>query len=156
MLLVVARVGLRALRFVTLLPVILALTFLLRIAAPAMDYHFSARPLARETLRLQPNSGPVAAWGVSRELEYGLGFYLNRPVARYDRGEMPAGDHLLIAPAPPGEDLARLARKRRFTLLGQSCNSKLSYFWVTAGDSTQQSAVSSQHSAVSIERGGQE
>ena len=41
---------------------------------------------------------PVAILRLSRETEYGLHFYRNQKIARYEAGEVPAGEHLLITP----------------------------------------------------------
>ena len=145
-LLAVRRAGLPGLRFATLLPVIVSMAFLLRVAAPALDYRFTARPLAQDMLRLmgEPEKPPrapaasvaakdtVAACLLDRDLEYGLNFYLDRPIERYERGEAPAGDHLLLAPAASLGAVTPLAGNRRFTLLGNSPHPGLSYFWVTS------------------------
>jgi len=71
--------GLRVLHFVTLIPVVIGLAFILKVTAPVIDATQSARPVARE-IRHLASSVPVAGFGIHRELEYGLAFYLNRPV----------------------------------------------------------------------------
>ena len=42
---------------------------------------------------------PLAVLRLSREIEYGLHFYRNQTIARYEAGEVPSGEHLLVAPA---------------------------------------------------------
>ena len=90
--------GLRVLRFVTLVPVVLAVAAVLRLGAPALDATLSARPLAQEINRVDNRSLPLAILRLSRETEYGLHFYRNQKIARYEAGGVPAGEHLLITP----------------------------------------------------------
>jgi 4-amino-4-deoxy-L-arabinose transferase-like glycosyltransferase len=97
----VRRRGLGTLRFVTTAAVILAVAYLVRVVAPATDAAVSARPLARYIGQM-PNAPPiVAVYDVPRGIQYGLAFYRNQPVPRYDGnldgpGEVPAGEHLLL------------------------------------------------------------
>ncbi|MCI0351383.1 MAG: glycosyltransferase family 39 protein [Acidobacteriales bacterium] len=86
--------GMRLLRFATLVPLALCVAYVLRVTAPVIDATQSARPVARS---LQNVTTPVAVFHVSRSLEYGLGFYRNQSVPRYDRGEIPREEHFLIA-----------------------------------------------------------
>src|SRR5215475_4767955 len=111
-LLTVRRGGLRALYFVTLVPVSLALAFLLRMAAipPGnvsaaggpppisgliLDLTQSARPVDQELRRLGVKDGtPVAVFQVKRDLAYGLDFYRNQPISYYENEgplDMPHG-----------------------------------------------------------------
>jgi hypothetical protein len=117
--------GVSALRVVTLLPVLASLAFLLRVAAPALDQRLSARGVAQEVRRLEPAPAPVAVLRVDRELEYGLGFYLARPIARYERGERPAQDHVLISRVPVMSD-----PQQRIFLLGKFPGQQLLIYWV--------------------------
>jgi hypothetical protein len=117
--------GARSLRFVTLLLVIASLAFLLRVAAPSLDQRLSARSVAQDILRLEPASAPVAVSRVDRELEYGLGFYLNRPIARYERGQVPTGDHVLISRVPVADN-----QQQRIVLLGKFPSQQLLIYWV--------------------------
>jgi 4-amino-4-deoxy-L-arabinose transferase-like glycosyltransferase len=110
--------GLRVLRLVTLIPVVLGIAFVLKVASPAIDDTQSARPVAREIQKLDKNAVPIAGFGIRRELEYGLHFYLNQPVAMYDRAQIPAGTHLVVAPRGSEAAMAELIPGRRITLLG--------------------------------------
>jgi len=103
---------------------------LLRVAAPGLDPVFSARPVAREIVRLQPENVPVAAYKISRELEYGLSFYLDRPIARYERNESPARSHLLIVHSFNPDDLEVILPHRNLTLLGEFPSQQLTFYWV--------------------------
>jgi 4-amino-4-deoxy-L-arabinose transferase-like glycosyltransferase len=130
-LLVVRSLGLRALRLITLLPVIVGLAFILRLAAPVLDVEFSARPVARELHVLRPAKAPVAIFETDREIEYGLDFYLNEPVARYERGEVLQGDHLLVSRSGAREVLQERLPQLRFTRLGKFSGRDLEFYWVT-------------------------
>jgi hypothetical protein len=124
--------GLRTLRLATLLPVILGVGFLLRIAAPALDSRLSARPVALALRGQTPSSTPVAVYNIDRELEYGLNFYLDRPVSRFERTEKTAaGGLVLIVHHVPLAEVQGLAPNSRFTLLDTFPAQDLKFYWVT-------------------------
>lgn len=125
------RAGLKTMRFVTLLPVVIGLAFLLRTAAPVLDNEFSARPVARQLARLAPPNAPAAAFNVPRELEYGLAFYRNQPAMRYERAEVPAAAHLLVTRDADQPEIERLLAGRERVYLGHSARQSLKYYWVT-------------------------
>jgi 4-amino-4-deoxy-L-arabinose transferase-like glycosyltransferase len=113
--------GLAVARFVTLVPVVLAVAFIVRVAAPIVDATQSARPIARAIAKLEyPSSSPVLAFAVKRETEFGLPFYRDATVIRYEGGALPFRPALivtrkdsaapLLAAVPPGTVL---------TLVGQ-------------------------------------
>lgn len=125
--------GLPMLRFVTLVPVLLALAFIIRVVAPVVDAKESARPVARELSGIDAGKYPVAVFDVRRELRYGLNFYRNQPISTYNTNEIPASDHLLVARAGSGEALRARAPGRRFSRVGQFRAQHLEYFWVSSG-----------------------
>ena len=85
-------------RFATLLPIILAVAFVLKVAAPVVDAVQSARPVARELESFAPNV-PICVSNVSRTLEYGLAFYRDQPVYYYgERAQRTPANCLLVAP----------------------------------------------------------
>ncbi len=122
--------GLRVLRFVTLVPVVLAVAAVLRIGAPALDVTLSARPLAQEINRVDNHSLPLAILRLSRETEYGLHFYRDQKVLRYEAGEIPAGEHLLITPEGWQKNIAKWTTGRRVTYVGSFAAQGLDYYWV--------------------------
>ena len=126
------QMGLRILRFVTLVPVVLAVAALLRLGAPALDATLSARPLAREINRLDNRSLPLAILRLSRETEYGLHFYRDQKIARYEAGAVPAGEHLLITPEGWQKNIAKWTPGRRVTYLGSFAEQGMDYYWVAA------------------------
>lgn len=125
--------GLRVLRFVTLIPVVLAVAALLRIGAPVLDSKLSARPLAREIGRLETKTLLLAVFHVSPETEYGLAFYRSQTIARYESGQVPPGEHLVVAPAGAQAEIAKRTMGRRVSYLGSFEPQRLDYFWVAAG-----------------------
>jgi 4-amino-4-deoxy-L-arabinose transferase-like glycosyltransferase len=125
------RLGLGALRFVTLVPVLLAVWALLG-GAPALDDTFSVRPLANQISRLENKPLPLAVARVSRETEYGLAFYRNQIIGRYELGQIPVGEHLLVAPGGSRTAFAREVAWRRVSYLGTFAPQGLDYYWVSA------------------------
>jgi len=124
------RFGLRVLRFVTLVPVVLALWAALRIGAPALDATLSARPLAAELSKIENRTVPLAILGLSRETQYGLQFYRNQDIARYELGQAPMQEHLVIAPEGSQVSVAKWTVGRRVTYLGSFAPQGVDYYWV--------------------------
>jgi 4-amino-4-deoxy-L-arabinose transferase-like glycosyltransferase len=124
------QVGLRVLRFVTLVPVVLAVAAVLRLGAPALDATLSARPLSQEVSRVDNRSLPLAILQLSRETEYGLQFYRNQNIARYELGQVPNGEHLLITREGQQVNIAKWTTARRVTYLGSFAPQGLDYYWV--------------------------
>jgi 4-amino-4-deoxy-L-arabinose transferase-like glycosyltransferase len=127
-----SRFGTSSLRFVTLVVVVLALGSVLRLGAPALDSTLSARPLANELGSLESTRLPVAVFQVRRETEYGLAFYRNQTIDRYERGEIPSGQHLVVAPEGSQVALAKQVAGRRVSYLGSFAPQGLDYYWVAA------------------------
>jgi 4-amino-4-deoxy-L-arabinose transferase-like glycosyltransferase len=104
-LLMVRREGVRVLHFVTLVPTILAVAFLLRPAAATIDRTQSARPINQELAKLGVSaSEPVATFNVKRQVAYGLDFYRNQPISHYEHEGpldmptgIPSGMHVVVA-----------------------------------------------------------
>jgi 4-amino-4-deoxy-L-arabinose transferase-like glycosyltransferase len=128
----VSRAGLRMLRFVTLIPVVLVVAAVLRWGATAIDQTLSARPLAVELMSMEMQPLPVAVCGTSRELEFGLAFYRNQTIARYESGDVPAGEHLLVAAPAWKTNVAERTPGRRVSLLGHYAPQDVDYYWVSA------------------------
>jgi 4-amino-4-deoxy-L-arabinose transferase-like glycosyltransferase len=132
----VSRLRLRMLRFVTLIPVVLSVAAALKCGAVAMDHTLSARPLALEIASIETRQLPLAVYGVSREMEYGLTFYRNQATVRYEWGSIPAEEHLLVAPATWKVNVAIQTSGRRVLLLGHYAPQDLDYYWVEAAGMT--------------------
>jgi 4-amino-4-deoxy-L-arabinose transferase-like glycosyltransferase len=123
--------GLGALRFVTLVPVVLAVAAVLRMGSPALDSILSVRPLANE-ISLLNKPLPLAVSGVSRETEFGLAFYRNQIIDRYESGQIPAEEHLVVAPEGSQTAIAKQVAGRRVSYLGSFAPQGLDYYWVAA------------------------
>ena len=126
------RAGLRMLRFVTLIPVVLAVAAVMKLGATAIDQTLSARPLAVELVAVETRELPVAVCGVSRELEYGLMFYRNQAITRCEFAPLPAGEHLVVAPPMFRYNIADKAPGRRVMFLGHYAPQDVDYYWVAA------------------------
>jgi 4-amino-4-deoxy-L-arabinose transferase-like glycosyltransferase len=124
--------GLRMLRFVTLIPVVLAVAAVLRLYAPALDNELSARPLAMELAKLESKPLPLAVFRTRRETEFGLAFYRNQTIDRYENGQIPQTEHLVVAPAGSREDLIKQLGGRRVLYLGTFASQRVDYYWVSA------------------------
>ena len=127
-----SKLGLRMLRFVTLIPVILTVAAVLKTGSTALDRTLSARPLAQEIASMETHPLPLAAYGVSRELEFGLTFYRNQLTFRYEWGGIPEGEHLVVAPDGWQPEIAKLTPGRRVSFLGHYAPQRVDYFWVSA------------------------
>jgi 4-amino-4-deoxy-L-arabinose transferase-like glycosyltransferase len=110
--------GVPVARFITLAPVVLAVGFIVRVAAPVLDATQSARPVARKIAGLgYPSSSPVLLFRVKRETEFGLPFYRDAGVRNYQGGALPFTPAMvltrqpeaLMAALPPGTVLAHVA-----------------------------------------------
>jgi len=127
-----SKTGLRMLRFVTLIPVVLAVAAVLKLGTAAIDQTLSARPLAVELAAVETQKLPVAICGASRELEFGLAFYRNQTIARYELGDVPPQEHLLIAASTWKVAIADHTAGRRLLLLGHYAPQNVDYYWVSA------------------------
>lgn len=128
---VLSRKGAAALRLVVLTPVIVGLAFLLRVGAPAIDNVLSARPVAREITRMEGHPVEVAVFHASREIEYGLGFYRNHAIPRYERGEIPSQDHMVVVPEAYADEFVKAVSPRRASRLGAFTPQQLEFYWVS-------------------------
>jgi len=128
----VSKLKLRMLRFVTLIPVVLAVAAVFKLGTTAIDQKLSERPLTIELAGVETHKLPLAVYGVQREVEYGLAFYRNQVVSRYESGEIPAGEHLLVAPTTWMDNVAKQTAGRRVSFLGHYSPQGLDYYWVAA------------------------
>jgi len=140
--------GWRFLHFVTLLPVVLAVGFILRGLAPALDATQSARPVATliQQIATQPETLPVATFGLNRNTAFGLAFYLNRRVDPYEGLEIspavfelspavPTAAHLLLTRSASLTALRLLLSGRSLQLLASYPPQHLQIFLVSPADS---------------------
>jgi len=128
----VSRMRLRMLRFVTLIPVVLAVAAVLKLGTTAIDQTLSTRPLAAEIAAVETHQLPLAVYGVPREIEFGLAFYRNQTAMRYDSGVVPTSEHLLVAPSTWKVNVVAKTSGRRVLLLGTYAPQNVDYYWVAA------------------------
>src|SRR5580765_5606960 len=138
-LLMVRREGLRVLHFVTLVPTILAVAFLLRPAAPTIDRTQSARPINQRLAELGAADGPVAVFNVKRQITYGLTFYRNQPISHYERegpvdlpSGVPSAMHIVVAKEGSLDAVQAVVGNRQVTALGAYPPQHLEFFLVSA------------------------
>jgi 4-amino-4-deoxy-L-arabinose transferase-like glycosyltransferase len=124
--------GLRMLRFVTLIPIVLTLGAVLKLGAVDLDQTLSARPLALEIAGVETHRLPLAVNHIRRELEYGLTFYRNQQTFNYDWGSVPQQEHLLVAPENSQQEIAKLVAGRRVSYLGHYAAQHVDYYWIAA------------------------
>lgn len=128
----VSSLGLRMLRFVTLIPLVLSFAVVLRLGSASLDETLSARPLALEIGRMQTHPLPLAVNGVPREMEYGLTFYRNQLTIRYEWGRVPPEEHLLVAPENSLSQVSKQVAGRHVSFLGHYAPQHVDYFWIAA------------------------
>jgi predicted membrane-bound mannosyltransferase len=121
--------GYRILRLVTLVPAVLALALILRFGGLALDNSLSARPVWISLSKFNPDHLPVAVFLVPRETEFGLHFYANQKIPRYELGFVPGQEHLVVAAEGYPKGVAKAAG-RKVVYLGNFPAQKLDYFYV--------------------------
>ena len=129
-----SKLGLRLLYFVTLVPVVLVVAALLKIGAPVVDEILSARPVARQLAGMEMKPLPVAVMGVKRETEFGLSFYRNQTISRYELRQVPFDEHLLVAPTGTKDAIAQFVGGRRVSYLGDFPAQQLEFYWVAGSN----------------------
>ena len=142
----VRRRGARMLLWTTIVPVAFGVFFLLHYAGRILGEAYSSRQVADyvkklERDNLQNRIGPVAVLDTRRDVEYGLGFYLDQKIGRYERGEVPTGDHILVAREGEHDRIEKLiGPDRKFISLGSpfpySANPQhLEVLWISSSGS---------------------
>ena len=125
-----SKAGLRLLYFVTLVPTLFVVAALIKIGAPVVDQTLSARTVARQLSAMESRQLPLAVLGVNRETEYGLAFYRNQAISRYELGQVPASEHLLVAPQGTKTAVVRFVPERRVVFLGNFAPQNVEFYWV--------------------------
>jgi hypothetical protein len=127
----VRRGGLRQLHLATLVPMVIALAFLLRPAGSSIDQAQSARPLAAELRQLGVGSYTIAVLD-QRNAEYGLNFYLNKPIVHYGRGgSVPPEIHVVIAREGSFDQVQAIAGERPVVKLADFPPQRLEFFVIS-------------------------
>jgi 4-amino-4-deoxy-L-arabinose transferase-like glycosyltransferase len=122
----------RWLPIVTLIWVVAIVAYLLGPPAWVIDAYNSARPLAACLLQPGPAEMPVSLFGdVKRQVEYGLNFYRNQPIGRYERDGVPQDNHIVIAPAGRQDAIRAIVGRRHVSLAGSFPPQHLEFFVVS-------------------------
>jgi 4-amino-4-deoxy-L-arabinose transferase-like glycosyltransferase len=136
--LMVRREGVRVLHFVTLVPTILAVAFLLRPAAPVIDRAQSARAVQEELNRHIASNVPVATLNVKRDIAYGLDFYRNQAIPHYEAegpadmpSGIPAGEHVVVAKQGSLDAVQAVVGNRSVISIGKFPPRQLEFFLVS-------------------------
>ncbi|HEY6273116.1 MAG TPA: phospholipid carrier-dependent glycosyltransferase [Terriglobales bacterium] len=142
-LLMIRKRGRRLLYLATLLPVVLAMAFLLKSASTVLDGALSERALSAGISERMRQLGvaehaPVAVFNVKREVAYGLDFYRNQSVGYYEGGGpsdlshgVPAGEHVVVAPEGSLSALEAVVAPRQVLHLGGYPPQHLEFFLVS-------------------------
>jgi hypothetical protein len=73
---------------------------------------------------------PVAVFGTRRETEFGLAFYRNQVIPRYEMRNIPFEEHLVVAPSGSKDAVSAQVPGRRVSYLGTFQPQNLDYYWV--------------------------
>src|SRR5208282_2491920 len=114
----------------TVLAVVVSLAAIIRFAAPVIDATQSARPIAESIQAFSREPVPIALYRLNRVQEYGLEFYLNRPVQPYEGGNIPAAAHVVVATQGTESQVAQLVPGRRVSYLTSIPEQKVDLYWV--------------------------
>jgi 4-amino-4-deoxy-L-arabinose transferase-like glycosyltransferase len=123
--------GYRVLRFITLVPVVIAFALILRGTAPIVNLLQSARPVEQAIHQSVLGQIPrVAVYDVPPSVRYGLGFYLDEPIASYEQNAVPPFDHLVVAASGVQKELEYRLPGRRVTRVGGFAPQRLDFYVV--------------------------
>ena len=125
-----SRAGPRLLSRATLFAVVISVAAVIRFAAPVIDATQSARPIAASIEGFSGEPVPIAVYHLNREQQYGLEFYLNRGVARYESENIPAADHVLVTAQSTQVEVAQLVPGRRVSYLTSIPAQNVNLYWV--------------------------
>ena len=125
-----ARTGIALLSRVTTFAVVVSVFQIIRLAAPAINATQSARPIAESIQAFSHEPVSVGLYHVNRVQEYGVEFYLNRPAHRYEDGNIPAAEHVVVAARDTQSQVAQLVPGRRVSYLTSIAGQKVDLYWV--------------------------
>ena len=124
--------GLRGLRVATLVPAVLVVAIAIRSGSAPLNDQLSARAVSNALQQVSLNNLPIAGVLISRETEFGLQFYRNQPIPRYELGHAPSGEHLVVARAGFQKAFARDVPGRKIVFLRSFPEQNLEFYYVGA------------------------
>ena len=130
----------------TIVPVAFGIFFLLHYAGRILGEAYSSRQVADYVKQIEHDNlhtqiRPVAVLDTRREVEYGLGFYLDQRIERYERGEIPTVGHILVARAGEHATIEKLIGPNRSVVSfgspfpGKANPQHLEVLWVSSSGS---------------------
>jgi 4-amino-4-deoxy-L-arabinose transferase-like glycosyltransferase len=123
--------GLSVVRLVVLAPLVVALAFLIKIGGSVIDTTMSERPVAAAISDIEQNRAIVAVFQASREVEYGLAFYRNHGIPRYERDGIPGENHLVVVPDRYADELVKTVQPKRASRVGGFPPQHLEFYWIS-------------------------
>jgi len=123
--------GVRTIRLATLIPLVLAMAFVIKVASPAIDVKNSQRPVADRLSEIAKPGMPVATTDVPRTVDFGLEFYRNQRVSDYAEGGVPMGDHIVIGRPGVEQAIVSMTNGRKVIPLGSFPPQNLEFYLVT-------------------------
>ncbi len=130
MIVVILLRGIPTLRLMTLVPVVMGMAFLIKMGAPVMDAHLSERQLAQEVRAIEPTPATIAVYGVKREVQYGLDFYLNQPTYNY-QDKAPTTPHILVVSQGKLQEAENITPGWKALPIGEYKPQKLEFYWMS-------------------------
>jgi 4-amino-4-deoxy-L-arabinose transferase-like glycosyltransferase len=124
--------GYPMLRWATVMVVVLAVGFIIRVLSPVIDITQSERVVAGIVHQMAPNARTVATFKAKREVEYGVAYYRNQPVKVYERLEIPEEAHVVICRTGCEGELRELSPGRGVQRIGELREQRLELFAVGA------------------------
>ena len=94
-----------------------------------MDNGLSARSVVDALSQYDPHRLPVAVFLVPRETEFGLTFYRNQVIPRYELGQVPEGEHMVVAAHGYPNGVSKAAGKKAIFLENFAAQ-KLDLFYI--------------------------
>jgi hypothetical protein len=125
-----SRSGVRLLSRATVFAVVVSVFLIIWRCAPVIDATQSARPIAESIQSFSREPVPIALYHLNRLTEYGLQFYLNRPVEKYEDGNVPYAAHVVVAAQGMQTEVAQLVPGRRVSYLTSIPAQRLDLYWV--------------------------
>ncbi len=122
--------GYGMLRTGTVVAVVIAVAFILRVLPGLIDITQSERTVAAAVRTVAPNVKDVATFKARREVEYGVAFYRNQPVRVYERLEIPAVEHVVISRIGSEAELREILPGRSVARIGEFPPQRLEFFLV--------------------------
>jgi 4-amino-4-deoxy-L-arabinose transferase-like glycosyltransferase len=122
--------GYPMLRLATVVAMVLAIGFIIRVLSPVIDMTQSERVVAATVQELAPNIHTVATFKARREVEYGVAFYRNQPVKVYERLEIPDEEHVVICRTGCEGELREISPGRTVQRIGEVSAQRLEFFSV--------------------------